>query len=129
MKIQYDPDSIFEQNEQKGGSCDIKSFWQSVSASSTNHELIAAVSGKKHRILVLNALALTNPNLFSIKSSTSNYKFSDWASNNGGTFPKTSFFKAETVGLIESNSGESLTADTASSGAVVLCGRYITLIG
>lgn len=128
MKIQYDPDSIFEQNEGKGGSCPIKGFWKNISASSSSHELIAAESGKKHRILVLNSLANSAAVAYSIKSSTSDYKFSDFASS-PATLTRQSFFKAETVGLLESNSGESLTADSGSTGSLILCGRYITLVG
>lgn len=129
MKIQYDPDSIFEQNEQKGGSCEIKNFWQNVSASSSFHELIPADSGKKHRILVLNAIGVTATNSFVIVSggvTTTKSKFQGYA-NIGGEPP--TFLKAEKVGICEGESGDSITANTGVGSDVVLSGRYITLIG
>lgn len=129
MKLQYDPDSIFEQNESRGGTNEIKNFWKNVSASSAFAELIPAESGKKHRILILNAIGVTATNAFVIVSggvTTTKSKFQGYA-NIGGQAPV--FLKAEKIGVCEGESGDSITANTGSGGDVVLSGRYISLIG
>lgn len=131
MKVQRDPDTLFEQNESKGGSCPIQNFWKSVSASSTNAELIPLSSGKKHRILIINTCPAKGVAVnFNINSGTSSSKqrFSNQAID-GSTGNSPNHWKAEEVGLCDTDSGESATVTTDSGGAVIFSGRYISLIG
>lgn len=119
-KIIYDPTGIFEQNESKGGVCEIKQANLSLPALSLNTDFIAGVAGKK--IILLSLIARAN---------TATTQFAAATFGLGVVFPAVAVFNETHVwqdlfiGLCESNVGYSLQLATGAGGQIEFAGRYI----
>lgn len=120
--IQYDPLGIFEQNPAKGGVCEIKQVRVSTAAA-TPVTLVAAVSGKKIRVLSLQAFALTAHTYFDLTSFGLNEIFSGWA-----LYQNTAFWKNYEFGLCDSNTGQSLAVTPGAGSVTTYSLRYIEVV-
>ena len=124
-KIIYDPLGIFEQNEAKGGVCEVKEKVVTLTAATANQTVVAAVTGKS--IVVLEG------NLYS-QGVAASVAFLD---GSGGTVKKRYYIPANTLaepnvqlprvewGLMRTTAGTGLFASTAGGAAVECSITYI----
>jgi hypothetical protein len=119
--LQYFPAAIFRDRD---ANCEILSF-QTVQAASTSATWIAAVAGKRIRVLsflcVSDAAATVNINVYSNAAGTIVGR-AIAPNNTLGQMFKLDFNPA---GWYETNTGELLGGTTAAGGQAILCFRYI----
>ena len=124
-KIIFDPINLFEQNESKGGVCEVKDVVVTLTAATANQTVIAAVTGKS--IVVLEG------NLYSEGTAAT----VNFINGSGGAGRKKYYVPANTLaqpnvqlprvewGIMRTGSGTGLFANTSGGAAVVVSLTYI----
>lgn len=121
VKNQIDPTAIFVQKPEKGDALEIKQIRVEIAAGAGPSNIVAAVTGKKIRLLSLQVHAVTATVAFSLESNGT-YSFDGFAvfnDNNGN------YWKNFEVGIVESDTGQALRAAVGGGSACRFAGRYI----